>query len=53
MTNYISLESSNDLLLESDFFLANLQKLNFFAKSIYIVKMFAKKRQKNKKDIHF
>ena len=46
MTNDTSLESSFALLLESAKKLANLQKLNFFfAKSNYIVKMFAKKNQ--------
>ena len=43
MTNDTSLESSCALLLESAKKLANLQKLNFIAKSSYIVKMFAKK----------
>ena len=44
MTNDTSLESSCALLLESAKKFANLQKLNFFfAKSSYIVKMFAKK----------
>ena len=44
MTNDTSLESSCALLLESAKKLANLQKLIFFAKSSYKVKMFAKKK---------
>ena len=44
MTNDTSLESSCTLLLESTKKIANLQILNFFAKSSYIVKMFAKKK---------
>ena len=43
MTNNTSLESSCALLLESAKKISNLQKLNFFVKSSYIVKMFAKK----------
>jgi len=43
MTNDTSLESSYALLLESAKKFANLQKIEFvIAKSIYIVKMFAK-----------
>ena len=51
MTNDTSLESSCALLLESAKKFANLQKLNFFfAKSSFIVKMFAKKKlSKNNK----
>ena len=49
MTNDTSLESSCALLLESAKKFANLQKLNFFiAKSRYIVKMFAKKKNGQK-----
>ena len=49
MKNDTSLESSCALLLESAKKIANLQKLEFFfAKSSYIVKMFAKKKLSKK-----
>ena len=54
MTNDTSLESSCALLLESAKKFASLQKLIFFSKSSYIVKMFAKKNlYKKLKVIHF